>query len=598
MLRRHSLLPLLAAGALLATACGGGTSSTTDTSVNDTSVNDTLVADTAVNDTFVADTLVADTLVADTGPGDTLVADTTETDTAVADTTETDTADTTATDTADTTATDATSPADVSAQITAIRGGTLGPIEGATVTFVKPTIGNDPAGFFVQAEVAGPALFVKVDPTTLSPVPVVGDIVSFTVDTLEATSSAAQGRVEAATISGFSVLSSGADISPLVQAVDDVDLVTALNDYESEIVTATLAIKADPTGAGVGFVSASADTNAVVGSSSLKFRIPADSDGVMTVGTDCVVDFGPAPVWRYFAQAQLSAASDEDFSVVSCPAPDLLAAAAATTTQVVLTFSRLIDPASVNTDGSDFAIDNSVVVSAAAVDGKSVTLTVSALAPADYVVTVGTNVVDFLGAPVATDMNTATFTVAAPGGCASDLFFSEYVEGSSNNKALEIANFTGATVDLAQYVIMYGTNGAAFSGNQALSGTVADGDVFLICHGSFNADFLATGACDMQSTSTFIGFNGDDARGLGKIPAGGGDPVLLDVIGLTNGTDPGTGWDVAGVTAATANHTLRRLSTVTGPNADWATSQASEWQVLDQDTFDGLGSHVYGGICP
>ena len=39
----------------------------------------------------------------------------------------------------------------------------------------------------------------------------------------------------------------------------------------------------------------------------------------------------------------------------------------------------------------------------------------------------------------------------APGAFAapSDLFFSEYIEGSSNNKALEIFNGTGASIDLA-----------------------------------------------------------------------------------------------------------------------------------------------------
>ena len=42
--------------------------------------------------------------------------------------------------------------------------------------------------------------------------------------------------------------------------------------------------------------------------------------------------------------------------------------------------------------------------------------------------------------------------VWAPGALAAsnDLYFSEYVEGSSNNKALEIFNDTGAPVDLAR----------------------------------------------------------------------------------------------------------------------------------------------------
>ena len=51
----------------------------------------------------------------------------------------------------------------------------------------------------------------------------------------------------------------------------------------------------------------------------------------------------------------------------------------------------------------------------------------------------------------------------------TDLFFSEYVEGSSNNKALEIFNDTGATVDLAAggYAVeMY------FNGNPAVGLTI------------------------------------------------------------------------------------------------------------------------------
>src|SRR5690242_540777 len=53
-------------------------------------------------------------------------------------------------------------------------------IRGATVTYEKPQIGNpsnDPAGFTIQAVRPGPALFVAVDPATLTPIPAVGDVV-------------------------------------------------------------------------------------------------------------------------------------------------------------------------------------------------------------------------------------------------------------------------------------------------------------------------------------------------------------------------------------------------------------------------------------
>ena len=62
----------------------------------------------------------------------------------------------------------------------------------------------------------------------------------------------------------------------------------------------------------------------------------------------------------------------------------------------------------------------------------------------------------------------------------SELFFSEYIEGSSYNKALEIYNGTGAAIDLAagSYTIAIYFNGSATAGTTiALTGTVDDGDV-------------------------------------------------------------------------------------------------------------------------
>ena len=43
----------------------------------------------------------------------------------------------------------------------------------------------------------------------------------------------------------------------------------------------------------------------------------------------------------------------------------------------------------------------------------------------------------------------------------SNLFFSEYIEGTSFNKAVEIYNPTGAAIDLSNYrVILKGFNGS------------------------------------------------------------------------------------------------------------------------------------------
>ncbi|MBT3299415.1 MAG: T9SS type A sorting domain-containing protein, partial [Candidatus Marinimicrobia bacterium] len=67
--------------------------------------------------------------------------------------------------------------------------------------------------------------------------------------------------------------------------------------------------------------------------------------------------------------------------------------------------------------------------------------------------------------------------------------------------------------------------------------------------------------------------------------------------------DPGDGWDVAGITNATKDHTLVRKTSVTTGNADWASSAGtntsdSEWVVYDQNTWDNLGSHSQNANAP
>lgn len=97
---------------------------------------------------------------------------------------------------------------------------------------------------------------------------------------------------------------------------------------------------------------------------------------------------------------------------------------------------------------------------------------------------------------------------------AEDLFISEYVEGSSNNKALEIFNGTGATVDLSQYKMKLGSNGGAWSTTNliSLTGTLCRRRRLWIANSAANATILA--ASDVTSTVTY--FNGDDAVGCSK----------------------------------------------------------------------------------
>ena len=90
-----------------------------------------------------------------------------------------------------------------------------------------------------------------------------------------------------------------------------------------------------------------------------------------------------------------------------------------------------------------------------------------------------------------------------------DLFFSEYIEGSSNNKAIEIFNGTGAAVNLSGYTLELYSNGSpAPTQTLAPSGTVADGDVYVIAHTLSNS--LIQAQADLL-IATVVTFNGDDA---------------------------------------------------------------------------------------
>ena len=164
---------------------------------------------------------------------------------------------------------------------------------------------------------------------------------------------------------------------------------------------------------------------------------------------------------------------------------------------------------------------------------------------------------------------------------AGDLFISEYVEGSSFNKALEIFNPSSAPVDLAAeaYSVQVFSNGSTSpSLTVNLSGVVGPRDVHVLTHPS------ADPAVPFDQRAG-VNWNGNDAVVLRK------GLTAVDVIGQV-GFDPGAEWGT-GLTS-TADNTIRRKSTVlTGdPNGADAFDPAVEWDGFALNTFDGLGSHT------
>ena len=158
-------------------------------------------------------------------------------------------------------------------------------------------------------------------------------------------------------------------------------------------------------------------------------------------------------------------------------------------------------------------------------------------------------------------------------GEATELFISEYIEGSSYNKAIEIANFTNTSVDLSAYSLKTAFNGATSWGTAlSLSGTLAAGDVYIITHAS------ASMASEADVTnSTVINFNGDDAIGLFK------NNVLIDAVN-TLGNPKGNN--------VVKDLTLVRKPTINEPNT---TFDLDEWNSYQQDKFTYLGFHEIDG---
>ena len=177
----------------------------------------------------------------------------------------------------------------------------------------------------------------------------------------------------------------------------------------------------------------------------------------------------------------------------------------------------------------------------------------------------------------------ATFASAQCG-----LFISEYGEGSSSNKWIELYNPTLEALDLSQFQVQTYANGNTSPNyTLVLEGTLAAGEVYTITNSSAVAEVAAVS----NVTSTITYFNGDDAVALLDL-----DGNIIDAFGEI-GVDPGSSWDVAGVAGATANHTLVRIASVTQGNADWAASFASEWEVYDSNDFSFLGGHTFTGVC-
>ncbi len=191
----------------------------------------------------------------------------------------------------------------------------------------------------------------------------------------------------------------------------------------------------------------------------------------------------------------------------------------------------------------------------------------------------------------------------------TELFISEYVEGSGNDKAIELYNPTNASISLTNYVLARYSNGStSISDQTTLTGNIAAHSTFVIVNGQTTVQNGGTspavtlalqGMADQLDHAypapTYM--NGNDAITLEK------SGVKVDIFGKI-GEDPGQSWSTqlpytdAQGKWITKDYTLRRIASVTGgvTTNPLLFNAMAEYDTLPENTWTGLGSHTCS--CP
>jgi hypothetical protein len=221
---------------------------------------------------------------------------------------------------------------------------------------------------------------------------------------------------------------------------------------------------------------------------------------------------------------------------------------------------------------------------------------------------------------IATFVNAKAQTVPV----CTELFISEYVEGSRNNKALEIYNPTTDTVDLSKYRVTRWQNGSASWTSQysdKLSGKLAPKDVVILVLDRRDTTQIGQDTPVVLSlrlkadlflskdynTSFAMSFNGDDALSLDKLNATTSKYDLVDIFGKI-GERPVPGWSDkepytgTGIWYSVDKTLIRKPNVLTGldtllkgvyvaVNPKLYFNPTIEWNLNPRDMFDSLGVH-------
>lgn len=214
----------------------------------------------------------------------------------------------------------------------------------------------------------------------------------------------------------------------------------------------------------------------------------------------------------------------------------------------------------------------------------------------------------------------------------SDLFISEYVEGSGNNKAIELYNPTNEPISLNDYQLVRYSNGGTVPYSVALGGTIESKSTYVVVLDKRDPDGTGyeqpvdsalqmkadTFLCPVYEVNRMMYFNGNDAVTLEKISDGSivdifgrvGPPMTADDNGWCNLNDTTITYNSGGNPTEytihdyivgplfwlswTKDNTLIRKWDVTEgvkANPDPYFIVDMQWDSLPENTFDSLGFH-------
>lgn len=221
------------------------------------------------------------------------------------------------------------------------------------------------------------------------------------------------------------------------------------------------------------------------------------------------------------------------------------------------------------------AIRDTIIISGGGLS-ENMLIPVKANASPDFVLLEPTNInpqggkLHWISDPDATDY---LLKVYQPEQKAGDLIISAYVEGSSWNKAVEIFNGTGKTVDLSKYALRKQSNGdGAFGTVLKLNGLLENNKTYTVVHKSATNQILTSKANLL--TDSLLQINGNDALTLTR------NGMMIDMVGEANaGANVIWGLDL----------TLQRKKSVTHPVSTFA---KTDWNVLPYDSVAFIGTHT------